>query len=71
MSLCYLDSSDKNYWKNCYLDIFFSGYLLLITQIGSLFFWCSNLMYNDTSSEIFFVMLWMFLICFTWKKSEK
>ena len=31
------------------------GYLLLITEIGNLCLQCSNVMYNDLSSGIFFV----------------
>ena len=44
-------------WKTAIWTIFFSGFLLLITKIENLCSWCSNLMYNDTFSWIFFVML--------------
>ena len=42
---------------------FLSGYLVLITQIGNLCSWCSNLLYNHASSGIFFVMfkIWFYL----------
>ena len=44
-------------------QFFVSGYLLLITQIGYSYSWCSNLMYNDASCGISFAMLiiWFFL----------
>ena len=54
-------------WQNILEKLLFgrfvSGYLLLITQIGCLCSWYSNLMYNDTSHGIFLVILiiWFFL----------
>ena len=49
--------------KYCHL----SNYLLVIMQTGSLFSRCCNLIYNDTSNGIFFVMVSMHLIGFTCK----
>ena len=43
--------------KQLFGQIFVCGYLLLITQIRHLCSSCSNLMYNDASCQIFFVVL--------------
>ena len=71
MFLCYSDSSGKCYWKKYYLDSFLCLgflYLLVIMQIGNFCFWCSNLMCNNVSNIIFFVM---FIIWFYLKKMWK
>ena len=47
MFLCYSDSSDKNYYKNCYfINFFVSWYLLLNAPIGDLCSSCSNLIWK-------------------------
>ena len=52
--------------KTAILTIFcFCVYLFLITQFGNLCSYCSNLMYNDATCGIFFVML---ITCFFPKK---